>query len=200
MRPPAVALLGEPAVVRGAREDHTNACDTRPNPAERLLRAPGRCDWNRSCTNDKSTELPKTVHRLHLMLDRSVILLTHGFVPESRHAFTISSSRVHAHRIAGGDRDHCDPHRPVAARCAASPRSGPPHAMPQQHEAVGPRGSQLSRQFHAVPDRRAIAGIPHELAVRHPAVPRSGADVQPLRHRLPQHDTRRSRWLRFGRR
>ena len=54
--------------------------------------------------------------------------------------------RLHADRVAGGDRDHRHPDRPAAARRPEGPRGRRPHAVHEQPQADRPGAAQLPRR------------------------------------------------------
>ena len=58
-------------------------------------------------------------------------------------------SRLHADRIAGGDRDHRGPDRPAAARRPGGPRGGPAGPVHQQPQAARPGLPQLRERQRA---------------------------------------------------
>ena len=92
-----------------------------------------------------------------------------------RHA----SSRFHADRAAGRDRDHRGPDRPAAARRAGGPRGGPARPVRQQPEAARPRHAQLPRLARHVPDRRDGHPQPHRCRQRQPVPDRHDCGQQP---------------------
>ena len=66
---------------------------------------------------------------------------------------TNKTSRLYPRRATGGDRDHRNSGRTVAACDSGGPRSGAPQPVPEQSQAAGPGAQQLCRSQKEVSTR-----------------------------------------------